>query len=736
MPLALDDRLGPYEIIDLVGQGGMGEVYRAKDPRMGRDVAIKLVNEGFSERFSREVRAIAALNHPNICTIYDVGPNYLVMEYIHGSPIEGPMPEAKAIKIALQVAGALEAAHARGIIHRDLKPANILMADNSVKLVDFGLATEATTAPVHYGTSATSVAGLGHRSAAPPHDSGTVTEHGAIMGTRGYMSPEQSIGEDVDTRTDIFSFGAVLYELISGRRAFPADEFASTAGVRQEPKPLHASPEVRELVSRCLRRAPVARFQTVLELQLALEKAAAALGRRTPSVAVLPFESTGGQSEHEYFGDGLAEDIINALSTVEGLSVIARTSSFAFKKQAQDIRGIARILGVNHVLEGSVRTAANRVRVTAALIAAENGSQLWSKRYERDLIDVFAIQDEISNAIVAELKVSLSNRPLVKPPTAHFPAYDAVLQGRHLFYRFDPEAQDKAIACFDEAVAIDPDYADAHIGRALYHWGQMVVGAVDPRAAMTRAVASARVALKLDPGSSEAQHILASYFAVHEFDWVESERYFRQALALNPNSVDAYHCYTQYYLGPLGRLEEALELEDAALRKDPLAPHMLTIRALILEGLRRSEAEAQTIERISQLDPSFVFGQLHLVRLRARQKRFGEALELAERMVQAAGRWGVTLGALGIAHAAVGHGASAREVIAELAASDLHKECRAFYTTLIYAALGDAQATFDWAIKSIEHRDPLMLLYIRGSTFDLLRGDERYAELLRQMKVG
>jgi TolB-like protein/Tfp pilus assembly protein PilF/predicted Ser/Thr protein kinase len=738
MALEPGERLGPYEIVTPIGEGGMGQVYRAKDTRMRRDVAIKLITEGFSERFSREVRAIAALNHPNICTIHDVGPNYFVMEYVSGSPLEGPLPEAKAIQVAQQIAAALEAAHARGIIHRDLKPANILMTGDAVKLVDFGLATHAEWEPVRSSAPATVIRGA-NDSDGP---AGSVVEslatlHGTVMGTPAYMSPEQATGVRVDVRTDIFSFGAVLYELVSGRRAFRADSVtAMSAVVRfQEPTPLSASPEVVDLVAKCLRKAPDARFQNVLELQLALEKVAAALAKKAPSVAVLPFVATGGQPENEYFGDGLAEDIIDALSRVEGLSVIARTSSFAFRHQAQDVRGIAKALGVNHLLEGSVRTAGGRIRVNARLIAAADGSQVWSKRYDRDLVDVFAIQDEISNSIATELRVSLAHRPLARRPTAQFAAYEAVLRGRHHFIRFDPDDQAKAIACFDEAVAIDPNYADAHIGRALFHWGQMVVGLADPRAAMTQSVASARVALRLDPSSSAAHHILASYFAVHEFDWAEAEQYFRQALALNPNSVDAYHCYTLYYLGPLGRMEEALKAQDFALTKDPLALHLLFVRALILESLGREEDAATTIEQINDLDSSFVFGQLHLVQLRGRQRRFAEAVQLAERMTQLTGRWGATLGALGIAHAMAGHEELAKAVIAELAASDSHEESRAFYTALIAASLGDKRAAFEWAARSIEHRDHVMPLYLRSPSFDLLRADGSHSALLRLMKA-
>jgi tetratricopeptide (TPR) repeat protein len=338
-------------------------------------------------------------------------------------------------------------------------------------------------------------------------------------------------------------------------------------------------------------------------------------------------------------------------------------------------------------------------------------------------------------AIATELKVSLTKRPLVKPPTAHFSAYEAVLQGRHYFFRFDPESQSKALASFEKAISIDPAYAAAHVGVALYHWGQMVVGMADPRETMLRSITAARQALRLDPASSEAHHILGSYFAAHEFDWTEAERYFRRAIELNPNSLDAYHCHAMYCLAPLGRMEEALATEDLVLEKDPLALGMIFIRALILECLGREDAEAQTVERLNQLDPNFVFGQLLLVRLRARQRRFDEAIALADRMISIAGRWGTTLGALGIAHAMAGNTAHATDIMGELAGSPICNESRALYTALIAAAAGDKPAAARCAAESLQRRDHLVPLFVRSSSFELLRGEESYGRLLGMMNV-
>jgi len=738
--LATGQQLGPYRIVSQIGKGGMGEVYRATDTRMGRDVAIKTIAEEFMERFDREVRSIAALNHPNICTIHDVGPNYLVMEYVRGTRLKGPLPEPTAMQFALQIADALQAAHARGIVHCDLKPANILVHGDRLKLLDFGVARLAFT-PVDRDASTVLKSSPSAEDAetillAPSALTAGHSGSGEVSGTPAYMSPEQASGEIVDARSDVFSFGVVLYELLSGRRPFVGDNVDTIlAAVREsEPAPLEASLEARRLVARCLRKSPEERFQSVAELRPDIEKAIARLTRKEPSIAVLPFVMTGAGPQSEYFSEGLTEDIINALARVSGLKVIARTSIFAFKDAAQDVRSIAESLGVDNVLEGSIRTSGSRIRVNTQLISAADGTQLWSKRYDRDLIDVFAIQDEISNAIASELKVSLAPQKLVKAPTAHFAAYEKVLEGRYHFARFDPANQAKAIACFQKAIEIDPAYAAAHNGIALSHWGQMVVGMANPRQAMQRAVLAAREALRLDPGSSDGHHILASYYALHDFDWTRAEHHFERSLELNPNSPDAYHCLAIYLLLPLGRLEEALESQDQALVIDPLSPMVLVNRALTLECLHRENEQAEALERLNQLDPNLAGGQWFLVRLRILQGRVAEALELAEHLVQTAGRWGMTLAALGAAYAAAGRRDAAREIIAELGLEH-NRESRAFFSFLIAAALDDRDDAFRWAAESIEHRDPIMVSFIWSRSFDRLRDDPRFEDLLKTLKM-
>ncbi len=479
MPISAGTKLGPYEILASLGAGGMGEVYRAHDPRLGRDVAIKVCAQQFTDRFEREARAIAALNHPNICTLHDIGPNYLVMEFIEGAPLTGPLPLDVALRHAVQIADALSAAHAKGITHRDLKPANILVTASGIKLLDFGLALLSCDADGHQraATDVTAIVGM--------------TMPGTILGTAAYMSPEQAEAKPVDARSDIFSFGLVLYEMLSGRRAFTGDSAIATlaAILYKEPEPIEVSPALQSIITRCLRKSPADRFQSITQVKDALLAATSGVSspgatvsgaqtalhgqgssiERMPSIAVLPFANIGGDKEDEYFSDGLAEEILNFLSQIPGLKVIARTSSFAFRGKEQDITKIAETLRVRTILEGSVRRAGSRVRVTAQLIDAEDGSHLWSQRYDRDLADVFAVQDEIAQAIASALRVKLSGTPApfeqYKPS---LPAYEALLKARHYQGASRPDLLSRAKECFEQAIALDPKFALAHCEYGIY----------------------------------------------------------------------------------------------------------------------------------------------------------------------------------------------------------------------------------------------------------------------------
>ena len=527
MSLSAGTRLGPYEILSVLGAGGMGEVYRAQDTRLDRTVAIKVLPAQFAaepdrmRRFEEEARAIASLNHPHICQIYDIGPGYLVLEYIDGTPPQGPLTPDEAVRLGLQIVSALEAAHQRRILHRDLKPANILVTPKgNAKLLDFGLAKlMAVDGDV------------------------TRTMEGTVLGTPAYMSPEQAQGRTLDERSDVFSFGAVLYEMLSGRRAFRGDTpfVTVTAVVNEEPPPLETPAALERIVSRCLAKQPRERFQAMAEVKAALEQAVVKPTDQQPSIAVLPFANMSRDPDDEYFSDGLAEEIINALTHVPGLNVTARTSAFAFRGKEQDIRKIGEALDVRTILEGSVRRAGSRIRVTAQLINAGNGYHLWSERYDRELTDVFAIQDQIVESIVRALRVRLGRSEVPVAARRHstnVAAYQDYLRGLNHWYRRDADSIQRAAHFFEQAVQRDPNYALAHAGVAESYASLGWYG-FRPDEARTKSRAALSRALALDDTLAEVHAAAGLCELWLEWDWPEAERALRTAIELEPSHTRA-----------------------------------------------------------------------------------------------------------------------------------------------------------------------------------------------------
>jgi len=720
MSLSAGTRLGPYEILAPIGAGGMGEVYKARDTRLDRVVAIKMVNPRFIERFEREARAIAALNHPNICALHDIGADYLVMEYIEGSPLKGPLPPEKALPVALQIAAALEAAHAKGITHRDLKPANILVSSTGIKLLDFGLAK------------------LSRDSDGADTDA-TQTIAGTVLGTAAYMSPEQAAGKPADARSDIFSFGAVLYELLSGRRAFQGETQITTmaAILHKDPEPLQAPPNFAGIVTRCLRKSPGERFQSAAEVKAALEKTryAESVPHAAPSIAVLPFVNMSADKEHEYFSDGLSEEIINALTKLPGLRVIARTSAFRFRGE-QDLRKVGETLQVTNVLEGSVRRAGNRLRITAQLIKVADDSHLWSERYDRELTDIFAIQDDISSAIAAQLKISLTGVQPAAKRAVNPAAYEACLEGRHHLYKLNPSSMAKAVQCYERALAVDSDCALAYQGLAQYYAALTLLGLVDPREFLPKAKAAAQRALELDPAQADSHASLGVVSAFLEFDWTATEQHFRRALALNPAAPDGRLLYAVAYLRPMGRLGDALVELEHVLEQDPLAVLPRSEKAFTLLLLQRYDAAAESAQRALDIDPSHVLGLAVMGMVRSVQKRFEEAIAIAERSIQLQGRWSLPLVNLASVRALAGHVEQARALLAEIHELSGRNRVSTIALASIYANLNEKDSALEWLEKAVEQREPTAATAIRLSpVFDPLRSDPRYSVLLHKMNL-
>jgi serine/threonine protein kinase/Tfp pilus assembly protein PilF len=582
MQLSPRTRLGPYEIDALLGTGGTGEVYKATDTRLNRNVAIKCLTGPDVDRLEREARVIATMNHPYICSIYDVGDDYLVMEYVEGDPIKGPLPLHECLNLGSQIATALEAAHSQGVVHRDLKPANILVSHGSVKLLDFGHAKQL---------------------ASGPSDGDPETLAGTVLGTAAYMSPEQVQGQSVDARSDVFSFGVVLYELLSGKRAFDGDTVLDVlnAVVDTEPRPLETTPELQGIVMRCLNKAPAKRFQSMAEVREALTRVQIHKPKEHPSIAVLPFANLSGNKENDYFCEGLTEEIINQLAQIPGLRVTARTSVFVFQKRTEDIRKIAQTLDVQTVLEGSVRESGTRLRVTTQLINAADGYHLWSKGYDRKKADVFEIQDDIAGAIARSLQVRFYHGS-----TVSIPAYEAYLKARHHLWKLTPEGLAQSREYYEQAITLDPDFALAHSGYADYFLARAILGMVPAEEAMPAARASARKALDIDPSLPDAHAVLATVATLFDLDTFEAERRFGLANSSEAVSSAARVLYAYYYLLPRGRANDAVKELERGLRDDPLNATLHRVLGSCLDATGRTEDASRAFHEALELDEQSV----------------------------------------------------------------------------------------------------------------------------------
>ena len=719
MPLKPGTRLGSYEIVSLLGRGGMGEVYRARDERLDREIAIKVLPEELAtdpdrvRRFQQEARAIAALNHPHICQIHDLGPGYLVLEYIDGAPLRGPFAPTEAVRLILQVADAIDAAHQKGILHRDLKPANILVtADGRVKVLDFGLA----------------------KVMAVEHDV-TRTSEGIVAGTAAYMSPEQAEGKPLDARSDIFSFGTVLYEMLSGTRPFGGETAAQvvSAVLRDDPPPLSVPPALERIVRRCLAKQLGQRFPSMHEVKVALEDMSKVSGDPKPSIAVLPFENMSGDRENEYFSDGLAEEIINLLTKIPGLRVIARTSAFSFKDKHEDIRKIALALGVTHVLEGSVRKAGSRIRVTAQLVTAADGSHLWSERYDRELADVFAVQDEIAAAITAAFQVTLSraSQPL-RQYTPNLPAYENYLRALHDSQRWTPESLARARASLARAISLDPQFALAHAEHGHVFHRLAIYGLMAPREALPLMRQEVRKALAIDPSLPEGHAMLGTVAAMFDYDWPEAERQFDLALAHEAVPSHVHRYYAHYCLLPLGRAREGIEHHDIALKEDPLNLVARSERALCLFMAGRLADYEDELRRILELDETFWFPYFSLSQFHAVAGRFDEGLRWAEQAVRAAPWFLPAVGVLAALLKRLGDTDRADTLALRLRSDDGYID--PIGPAMYHFLLGDLDATADWTAKAIDQRHPAVFFFLHV-TASALRSSPRWPALAKMMNL-
>jgi serine/threonine-protein kinase len=783
MTLAAGTCLGPYEILAPIGAGGMGEVYRAKDTRLGREVAVKVLPASFSQdadrlrRFEQEARAVSALNHPNILTIHDVGQHdgapYVVTELLEGETLRGRLAAGalsprRALELALQVAHGLAAAHERGIVHRDLKPENVFVTrDGRVKILDFGLAK--LTEPTGSGSQ------TNLPTAAP------ATDPGVVLGTLGYMSPEQVRGKASDARSDIFAFGAMLYEMLSGRRAFHGDTAADTmsAILTKDAPELSAtnrnvSPGLDRVVRHCLEKDPERRFHSAHDLAFDLEALSDASGARPPvsgparswrrvalpiaavvllataaaiwwrrstgaggsldSIAVLPFVNATHDPATEYLSDGITESVINSLSRLPQLRVAARSSAFRYKGRDDDPQQAGRDLKVRAVVSGKVTQRGDTLTVQADLVDVDNGSQIWGDHYDRKLSDILAIQEEVAKDIAEKLRLRLTGdqkEKLKKRYTESTEAYQLYLKGRYAWEKRTAGELQQASEFFQKAIEKDPTFALAYSGLADSYAVLPSYSIMSPAEAFPRARAAARRALEIDDSLAPAHATLGLVLTDFDHDWLAAESEFQRAIALDPSYATARFWYS-LLLSPLGRPNEALSQIQRAREIDPFSAIIQanSVRALVFA--RRYDKAIEEGRKAVRDNPNFVPAHNFLG---TAFEGNGLRREAAAEYRRAADLIGPTPQGIfnrGRAEALEGKRAEALATIQELKDLAARRYVAPGYIAAIFMCLGEKDQAFAWLERACDdHSYDIVFLNV-DPLFDGLRNDPRFPDLVRR----
>jgi serine/threonine protein kinase/tetratricopeptide (TPR) repeat protein len=750
--------IGSYQIQGLLGAGGMGEVYRARDTKLGRDVAIKILPSAFTSdperlaRFEREARMLASLNHPHIGAIYSLeeadGVRALVLELVEGETLAdkllhlsprssvGPgLPIAESLSIARQIVDALDAAHKKGIIHRDLKPANVkITPDGVVKVLDFGLAKV--------------VAGHGSTSDLTQSPTMTVggTREGMILGTAAYMSPEQARGKPVDKRTDIWSFGCVLYEMLTGHATFARETITDTlaAIIERDPEwkalPPATPPAIVRLLRRCLEKDPGRRLHDVVDVRIEIDEAAGSIARpveRAASIAVLAFTDMSAAKDQDWFCDGIAEEILNALMSLKGLRVAARTSAFSFKSKGDDLRTIGEKLNVTTVLEGSVRRAGDRVRITVQLSDVANGFQLWSERYDREVKDIFDVQDEIARAIAERLRVTLAGGEddrLVEQATTNIEAYQLYLKGRALLDRRGASVP-TALDLLLKAVELDPGYSLAWAGVADALTVMAYSGAARGAESKAQALAAARRAIALNPASAAGHTVLAIAILLYENNHAMAKQEFERAMELSPHYGMGRCWYALFYFQwARGEFELGIAEARRALDSDPLSAYvMMTLGACLYTAGRLDEAIA-TCRRAVRQDPESFVACWSLGISLGTAGRLEEAVSTLEAAARMSERHSLAITALA---GVLGQGGKREEALA------LHRELmdrvsRGYvspsHLALTAEAAGRRDEAMAFARRAWDEREPSFIIWARHFPhYRTLHSDPRFAAILDEM---
>jgi eukaryotic-like serine/threonine-protein kinase len=754
---SIGNRVGHYLVLDRLGSGGMGDVYLAEDTKLHRRVALKCLRPEIAEsrdsraRFLREARAAAALNHPNIVHLYSVEEDgdlvFITMELVQGRSLRQLLRDgtglslAQTIAFATQMADGLASAHAGGIVHRDLKPGNVMITDDDrVKILDFGVAkfVEPPT---------------------PDPESSTTTEEetsgGRAVGTAGYMSPEQALGRALDARTDLFALGVVLFEMATGSPPFQGDTAAAVFDhLLNRPQPplrtvkptLPRSLEV--IIDKALEKDPDRRYRSASEILRdlravepspapSLNPAGPSTARSLPSsIAVLPFVDMSPGQDQEYFCHGITEEIINALTRVRGMHVISRTSAFAFQGKDLEVTEIGRRLRVGTVLEGSVRKAGDRVRITAQLVNADNGYQIWSKRFERELSDVFAIQDEIAAGILEEFRIRSDAAPL-EHASPNVRAHDAYLKGMYSLNQWTNAAVRHAIVDFNAAIAQDAAFAPAYAALAEAHvWLYSSLGMLPARETVPPARWAVERALALEPGLAHAYKVRGLIAMNHDWDRREAEQALTRALQLGPGSASA-HLWNAWRLAVLERRHDLalIELEEAE-RLDPLDLQVKTQIGYVHHFRHDLDRAIAQFKKVAALEPSFAFAHYALGDAYTQRGEYERAIEEFNHAIELGGRSSNHVGVLGYVHGRSGNRDRANAHLQELRARSADSYVSPMWFALVHLGLSDLESVFHWLNRGFEERDGSLILVAAAVEFDRVREDSRFKALLDRMGLG
>ena len=802
----LGQTIGHYKISGRIGSGGMGEVYLATDVMAGRKAAVKLLPTLFTgdperlKRFQQEARAVVGLNHPNIVTVYEIGEDnsthYIASELIEGENLRqrlrrGPVQFSEVIDIAIQVASALLAAHEAGVVHRDIKPENIMLRpDGYAKVLDFGIAKLAESAFAEPPSQCFGVPGV----TADGAESTTLadTNLGSILGTASYMSPEQARGAPVDKRTDIWSLGVVLYEMVTGHAPFTGDTAVEVASaiLEKDPPPLrrylaHAPAELQQIVSKTLRTNREERYHDARELLEALKGLrrklefeaelegsptdrswlrrtgsrtvvvlillVAALALALPfywhrnvttatslhkSIAVLPFENASKDPNAEYLSEGISEALINSLTELQRLRVVARSTAFQYKGKDVDPRRVGRELQVASVLTGRVRQSQDVLSIQVDLVDAVTGAQLWGEEYVRKISDVIAVKQAIAREVTAKLKLKLTGeeqRRLAKGDSTNTEAYRFYLRGRYFWNKRTPDGMKQAIAEFQQAIDRDPNFALGYVGLADCYTGLTFYNFAAPHEAMPKAKESAIKALSLDNTVAEAHASLAHVLMNYDWDWAMAEKEFKRSIELKPDYGTAHQWYAIHYLTATNRLEQSLQEMKRALELEPASLVMNTFMGATLYYAGRYDEAIDQCRRTVEMDPNFAVAHWHLGLAYEQKQVFDKAIEEFKKAISLSGGSPLMRAALGRVYAESQKKYEANEMLNELNELAKRQYVSAYEVAKIYVALGNSEKAFQLLAKAYaEHSFHLVNLNVCPQ-LNSVRSDPRFQDLAQRV---